>query len=210
MTEDEYLKTLAEEAQRTAALLSDQEELERRTCAALLRCLGVEFRPNEIVAPKENAGPPDIIFRDAKCEIRSLLDPGRRLQGEWQDEAERRKKAAYVSALLREYKWSTPLSLAELAELIAAALADKAKRYDPATRASLDALVYVNIRQKHLAADSGVDVPLRLRSQGWRSVSFVYPPHSGVLLATEAAPRFLRDCEGTLKAEWQELDTLFE
>lgn len=66
MTEDEYLKTLAEEAQRTAALLSDQKELERRTCAAFLRCLGVGFRPNESVAPKENAGPPDIIFRDAK------------------------------------------------------------------------------------------------------------------------------------------------
>lgn len=73
------------------------------------------------------------------------------MQGEWQGEAERRKKAAHVCALLREYKSSTALCLAELAELIADALADKAKRYDRATRASLDAVIYVNIRQKHLA-----------------------------------------------------------
>ena len=49
---------------------------ERMVCRAFLRCLGVQFQEDEILAPYTE--PIDVAFRSAKFQIRELMEPERK------------------------------------------------------------------------------------------------------------------------------------
>ncbi len=63
-----------------------------------------------------------------------------------------------------------------------------------ANRASLDALVYLNLRGRHLspAPDVIEEDNSAVAQLGWRSVSVLWPPYAVVLCAKPTAPTFLR------------------
>lgn len=210
MTERDYIRRLADDAHDTVDLLSSRRkgERERCMCAAFLRSLGVGFSPCELIVPKSD--PPDVIFRDARFELMIMLDAGREMHADWKALAEQRDTAKSLDELQERHLPSVPMALAEVVNRITAELAQKASRYDTNTRSGLDALVYFNLRGRHLDPGSRADVPVGLRSQGWRSVSFIFPPYSQVLLAAPTAPSFLRECEGSIRCEWGNCDTLFE
>lgn len=210
MTEREYIQRLADDAHDTVNLLSSSRkgERERRVCAALLRSLGVGFSPHELTAAESD--PPDVIFRDARFEVMIMLDAGRKMHADWKARAEQRDTAKTLEELLEPYHPTAPMTLAEAVDLITADLAQKASHYGSRMCSGLDALVYVNLRERHLDPESRAEVPAGLRSQGWRSVCFIFPPYSGVLLAAPEAPNFLRECERSTRQEWQNADTLFE
>ena len=214
MTEQEYVKRLANEAHDTVDLLSSQRkgELERRVCAAFLRCLRVDFSPEEIATPESD--PPDVVFRGARFEVMTVLDEGRKMQADWKNEASRRDAAETLEDLGEPYTPSVAMPAGEVVFLVNTELNKKASHYGSKTCSGLDALVYLNLLKSHLYPLSDVKVPLELRSQGWRSVCFVFPPCSSVVCATPEAPNFLRQLHGQVRMcdlqQWQIWDRMFD
>jgi hypothetical protein len=88
ISDNAYLGGLRKHAAETRALLSNSNkpERERRVVRAYLRCLGIPFTDEEIVAsPNE---PIDVRFRFARFQIRDIV--GNRLRGKEWAERERR------------------------------------------------------------------------------------------------------------------------
>jgi len=208
MDEEEFLDRLRLHADDTVDFLGEKRkaERERATCVALLRCLGIQFQVDEIGAAKIQ--PPDVLFREARFEIREVLDQGRRRHDEWKAEAKRRKMAVSLKALLKRYRPALPIDFRNLVTLITEALGEKAQRYEKEC-ANLDALVYVNLRNSFLDPSSPVHGHEQLTAQGWRSVSILMPPYAHVLHATPRAPSFLAGLVCQPKGEWPDLDGLF-
>lgn len=177
-------------------------------CAAFLRCLGVEFSPEEITLPESD--PPDVVFRDARFEVMIILDEDRKMHADWKAEASKRHSATRLDDLGKPYHPSSPMEPAEVADRLVAGLAKKASRYGPKTCSELDALVYINIQKKHFYPASQIEVPEELQSQGWRSVSFIFSPYSHVVFTTSEAPDLLRGYEGHIKQECKNPDGIFE
>jgi hypothetical protein len=84
------------------------------------------------------------------------------------------------------------MGVPELLREVLKALDQKTRK--TANRASLDALVYVNLRGRYLcpAPDMIEEETGAVAQLGWRSVSVLWPPYAAVLCAKPLAPRFLR------------------
>lgn len=207
MNEQEYIQLLAKEAHDTIDMLSPHRRCEReiRTCAAFLRCLGVQFSLDELAAPESD--PPDVIFRDARFEVMILLDPQRTMHSDWKDTANQRDGAKNLSDLEKPYSPSAPISMQNISDCITVALAQKASHYGSRTCSELDALVYVNLQRYHIYPVSLVAIPAELRVHGWRSVCFVSPPYSYVFFGL---PEFLRVVAGQIRQEYKCLGGLFD
>ena len=76
--EAEYLDRLRDHTVETRRIFSNKmkPERERMVCRAFLRCLGVQFRDEEIVTSYTE--PIDVIFRSAQFQIRELMEPDRK------------------------------------------------------------------------------------------------------------------------------------
>ena len=210
MNEKEYVEKLAEQADDTVDLLSSRRkgERERMICAAFLRCLGIEFSPEEITLPESD--PPDVVFRDARFEVMIIIDEDRKMHADWKVEANKRHAATRLDDLGAPYHPSSPMEPAKVADRLVAELAKKASHYGPKTCLDLDALVYINLQKWHLYPISQIKVPEELRSQGWRSVSFIFSPYSHVVFTTSEAPDLLRGYEGRVKQECKNPGGMFE
>ncbi len=86
----------------------------------------------------------------------------------------------------------------------------KNKLYDPDTYASLDALVYIGLKDACLDLETIVPDVAELFAQGWRSVSILMPNQAVVLWADAAAPDFLYERCGLVKSEWKKPEGLFD
>lgn len=210
VNEQDYIWRLAAEAHETVDMLSSHRkgEREQRVSAAFLRCLGVDFSPDGLVAPAND--PPDVVFRDARFEVMIVLDEGRRMHADWKEEASRRDSVHSLDDLAESYQSSVPMSLKEAVCLVVAKLRPKASHYGPKTCSQLDALVYINCKRRYLYPISEVIAPTELQSQSWRSVCFLFLPYSHVLFATPEAPEFLRNLKGRTRQECDNTDVWFE
>ena len=121
---------------------------------------------------------------------------------------ERDKQAQTIDdVLLPPWRPRTLCAYAEVFSHVTQGLAQKASRYGVAGCAKLDALMYVRIQNMDLNLNSPFPTYTALQDQGWRSVSFVMPPYSHVIYATELAPAFLRDRVGHTRQEWNDPGT---
>jgi len=204
-----YVRRLAAEAHDTVDMFSSHRmgERERRAAAAFLRCLGVDFSPDELVTPEGD--PPDIIFRDARFELMIMLDDGRKMHADWKEKANQRSAAHFLDNLIESYHPSVPIPLGDVVSVVIARLGKKVSHYGSITCSQLDALVYINFLGRHLYPLSEAHVPRELQAQGWRSVSFFFAPYSHVLSVTPDAPTFLRRIEGRMRQECQNPDVWF-
>jgi hypothetical protein len=227
-----YLKQLLGEVKETCHLLSSSEmksERERMVCRAFLRCAGIPFTEEEIIASKVE--PPDVLFDSARFEVRELMDADRQRHREWKKEVQRVEKAKSIDDV-----WCPPLSpkrimLKGLISLVTDALKDKSERYGKRSIScgNIDALVYVNLLETYLVpASPKVNTEEvnteNLETQGWRSVSILvlFSPtenpdfqgwpchHAGVLTATPTAPQFIRERAGKILNSWPNQEMLFE
>ena len=201
---EEYRRELLEYDHETVRFLSNQQksERERSVCAAFLRCVGVGFSVAELLPGTD---PPDVKFRDVCFEVRDILDEGRKPHGEAKAWVERDEQAQTVDdVLLPPWRPRTPCAYAEVFSQVTQGLAQKSSRYGVAGCAQLDALVYVRLQNMTLDLNSLLPSYVALQKQGWRSVSFVLPPYSYVIYATELAPAFLRDLAGHTRQEWND------
>lgn len=207
--EQNYIEALVSDAESTVRFLRSEmkPDRERACCAALLRCLGVNFSVDELSSYRPD--PPDVIFRLARFEVRQLLD--RKQDAEWKTEAEKRKRAQSLNDLKQPYRPPRYVSLKELVPVVTQALSGKSiNYYDASTLVSLDALVYIGLKDVHLDLQSIVPDVTELVAQGWRSVSILMPNHAVVLWADAAAPDFLYERCGLVKSEWKKPEGLFD
>jgi hypothetical protein len=202
------LRDLISDAEDTVNFFSEARKKERELscCVALLRSLGVDFLSQEIGRSQDE--PPDVIFRSARFEILEIFDEPRRRHEEWRKEAQRRKLAKEIRDLRTPYRPRRRLSYGDLIRRITEQLG--LKQYAPPVRATLDALVYVNLTAGYLNPESDLPSLDELIDQGWRSVSLLAPPYAHVLHARHSAPPFLRNLVCQTKREWPRPDGLFE
>ena len=209
MDEREYVRQLAADAHETVGMLSSHRkgERERRAVAAFLRCLGVDFSPEELVAPE--CDPPDVVFRDARLEVMIMLDEGRKMHADWKKKAGQRDSSRSLEELVESSHPSIPVPFQDVVSLVVAELGQKASHYGSNTCSQLDALLYINLLGKRLYPLSKAHAPEELRAQGWRSVCFLFAPYSHVLAVTPETPEFLRQHEGGTRQECQNPDVMF-
>jgi hypothetical protein len=201
MTHEEYeelwLESLRAEAADTIGLLSNarKQERERRTCAAFLRCAGVNFTADQILS--STTEPPDVVFGQVLFEITMVLPPGRRMHAEWRATTARRANARQIDDLIEPYAPPEVLTREALVQRVAPASSDKAELYSARNLScsNYDLLVYVNQNAVLQAESPNPNIDAILR-HAWRSVSVLLPPCSYVVYATPEAPQWLRDIAG--------------
>lgn len=181
---------------------------ERCVCAAFLRCMGINFQAEDIYPQKHD--PPDVIFGSSQFEVKELLDKNRKRTDEFRDRLNVLCAAGSMEDTLIDIKNPHPISLTELFDQIFNELKPKAIKYKNNGYSGLDALVYVCLRNRFLDAKSVFPDSKSFANQGWRSVSFVFPPYACVMWADQDAPAILSCFTGVLRSEWKDPDGLFE
>jgi len=208
-----YLQKLKDHASDTRTFLSNKmkSERERAVCRAFLRTIGISFEESEIIVPSTE--PADVSFRTARFQIRDLLEPDRKRGDDW-----KKREQKYLTAKsLDDVMVPAPLPIAlgfdrlvpEL-EITLSAKAQKYKRNYKDGCTEIDALIYVDLKDRFLAVNSRMPDLEGLKSQGWRSVSLLFSPFGVVLFTGPTAPEFLRGIPPGPHMEWQDIDTLFE
>lgn len=204
------LDRLRAHAADTVEFLSNDQkpERERAVCRAFLRCLGVNFSEDEIRAPCPE--PIDVSFREARFQIREILDKGRRRLDEWREYLDRWTKARSIDDVTEVSTPSRPMSPGDVTLAVVEALSKKAKKYGAAQCSTLDALVYINLKARHLYPTTGFGDTSALEKQDWRSVSILMPPYGVVMMARMGAPNLLRERLHKTLMEWESPDGLFD
>lgn len=132
---------------------------------------------------------------------------------DWRRRQDRYRNAQRIADVLEPYTPSQPMSFDDAAQLVADCLWAKAARYGAATCASLDALVYIDLHNRHLwplEPTGNGRAAAMLQTQGWRSVSVLFVPYCVVLLAAPTAPAVIRTNARRVLKEWPGLDRLFD
>jgi hypothetical protein len=207
-----YIAKLINYTRESVRLFSNpkKSERERMAFAAFLRCLGIKFLALEIELPEQNDNK-DINFRGARFQIAESFDRGRKRGDEYKAREEMLIMAKNIEDTLLPIEWPSPISYEELFEIVAKTLSKKNKHYGGHRGcASLDALVHINRKRFLDMSSSKMTTFDKLESQGWRSVSLLFPPYSHVIFAKRDAPEFLKINAGQTKNENEDPDCLFE
>jgi Putative endonuclease, protein of unknown function (DUF1780) len=175
---------------------------ERLTCAMLLRALGVPFAVEELISVPD--GPPhhvDVMFRDARFQVREVLDRERRRHDEPKRRIQQLRAAKTIEDSELDYSSDyIPMCYSEVFTHLTEALAEKASKYGTHVCAELDALVLIQ-RWRYLDTSSPLSGYEALLQQGWRSVSFVMRSSGHVIYGKASAPAFLQEYAGHTK-QW--------
>jgi hypothetical protein len=144
--------------------------------------------------------PIDVSFQrmGARFQVKTILDPGRLLHGEYKVALVAANKATKVEDLVVPY---TPedATLTELCEQIAARASTHAKHYAPKVCRSLDLLLYVNLKHVIGLVETPYPDTSALGLLPWRSISFVMLTRACVLAAKNDAPEFLKSAVGPVR-----------
>jgi hypothetical protein len=208
-----YLQKLRDHAHDTRTFLSNKmkSERERAVCRAFLRTIGVSFEESEIVAP--SAEPTDVSFRTAHFQIRDLLGPDHKRGDDWKKREQMYLSAKSLNDVMVPLSLPIPLGFDRLVpelEITLSAKAQKYKRNYKGGCTEIDALIYVDIKDRFLAVNSRMPDLEGIKSQGWRSVSLLFSPFGVVLFTGSTAPEFLRAIPAGPHMEWEDIHTLFE
>jgi len=209
-SEQTYIEDLIRNTKDSIHFFSNASKTlrERSVCAAFLRCIGIEFILGEVVS--NNDDPPDVVFRTARFEVMELYDKRRKRLDEYWQRLENLEKASSIQQTLVTICQHEPVSYTELLNEIISALNEKSSKYGKRLCSSLDALVYVGLTNRFLEISSSLPMNKELPSQGWRSVSFVFPPYSQVVFCGRNTPQFLTLYTGQTRMEWKKSDGLFD
>lgn len=194
MNDEEFIAATIAAREESVSFFSAarKPERERWVVEEFLRNLGIEPPVGSIASPSDE--PPDVVFREARFEIKEIMDAGRRRHSEYKESLRRAKEAKCVDELFEMY---TPkdITYIELCELVKDTL-PKIRQYAPATQRELDLLFYINLDEVHGYASAGITASPLLQECGWRSISFVSGPLAVVLFAGEHAPSFILENQG--------------
>lgn len=177
------------------AFFSNKEKLNREKWVVkrLLRALAIDFKEEEMTGAEE---PVDVSFRDARFQVKEILDKDRRRTDEFKTKLETARSAKDYSELLEHY---TPIDIS-FSEIVrhcygyAQTLLSQSK-YGPRECKNIDLLCYFNWLDHHVVPP--VDVVNE--EIGFRSLSVVSNRYCAVAWARNDAPKLLRDNVGKAK-----------
>ena len=171
---------------------SNAEKLSREKWVVrqLLRALSIDFKEEELTKAEE---PVDVGFRDARFQVKEILDDRRRRTDEFKNKLAKAELAQDHSELLERY---TPLyvSFTEIVrhcDSYAKALISRSK-YGPLERRNIDLLCYFNWLDYSVVPPTDVVI----NEVGFRSLSVVSNRYCAVVYASPSAPTLLRGHEG--------------
>ncbi len=171
-----------------------KQERELWVGKSFIENLGVLFKDGELFTPPQD--PPDVSFREARFEIKEILDAERKRHQEFKDKLKKAYEATEPADFLEEYR---PIDITpeDIGTLIINSLGKFSEKYDPQTRSNLDLLIYINLSKSLLKSDS---LPARsaFSEFGWRSISALKGWGSLVFYTNCSAPDFLQEKEGLL------------
>ncbi len=192
---DEYIKDLEE----TIRLLKNKENIEPWVVNDFLTNLNIEFGRNEIKKSKEE--PPDVIFRDANFEIKTIHDEDRKMLKEYKDDLERAKKATnFKDAVNFRHYTPVDISIQEIVNLIDKKLRDYI--LSPEQYQKIDMLFYFNKHFYGITDSLEYTFPNKEIWERWRSVSMV--KNGGInfiFWARDNAPNFIKINTGKIVFE---------
>lgn len=176
--------------------VEQKAERERYVVKAFLKRMGIAFAEEEVRSVEKD--PPDVAFRDARFEVKEIMDEGRERHREYKEKYMKALEATEVSQLFRSFIPKT-LDLLETYRLVVEESLALMKKYPASACANLDLLFYINLLDVMRFDDSAILNMSTIRLHPWRSVSFVLGPLAGgVLAARESAPEFLKDLLGQI------------
>lgn len=153
-----------------------------------LKNFNIKFNSDEIKPVSDD--PPDIIFRDARFEIKEILDKKRKRHKEYKEKLERAKKAKSKADLLEPYS-PQKATIQEIADLIE----EKLKNYiiSPELYSKIDMLFYVNLSSFGFDKECCYSLGNKEIWEKWRSVSMVENGNVNfVFYADSTAPDYIR------------------
>jgi len=157
-----------------------------------LEYLGVTVEPTEL-SPSEDE-PPDVLYSEARFEIKEVLDPERRRGAEYKEALKKAESAKHPKELLEPYS-PRSVTIDEAVARVAEASGRCKHKYAPAVIRQLDLLFYFNFQEcgviGHQLPRAGLVSGLQ-----WRSISVVGNDCAFVVCANEDAPDFIRSACG--------------
>lgn len=176
--------------------LSNSGKLDRETWVArkLVGALGVQFSEDEVRKAEE---PADVAFRDARFQIKEILDPHRKRVDEYRAELSRLDHATEPSDMYTQYEPSD-LTMFAAAAIASERAAELVGKYGRVERRGLDLVFYVNFLGVSVVDDG---TPIRIiESPGFRSISLLADGLVAVAWADESAPLFIRSNVGAVQS----------
>jgi len=196
--EEEALEEYRDDQEETRRLLSNEYKKEREKWVVrnFLYHLGMPINRDEVTESHDE--PVDVTFRDARFQVKEILDSGRRRGDEYRAALDKSKNATSFSELIEPFQRPARRPVEEVANEVLCWAADKLpKKYEPEVCSQLDVIFYYNpckvtIVGDTLASATGAAEPLK----GWRSVSVSANDCAFVMYAAKGAPGFLRSSLG--------------
>lgn len=150
--------------------------------------------------------PPDVLFQDARFEVKEIMDKERRRH----DEVKARLNQAITSKTakrqLQDDRYACAVDLTpEDAGLLILGELQSLSRYPQHVRAETDLLFYIN-KLHHWFEEGLVPTAQRFAPYGWRSVSAVIDSQTSIVFsAADQAPHFLQVNLGRARQRFERL-----
>lgn len=192
MTDDEYLEAVREYRKETVELYkpSNRHVGEIWIANEFLKNLGIPFDEYELEPVKDD--PPDVIFRTAQFEMKEILDSGRKPDKEHKEALKKAMEAETPQDLIKHYSLRD-IEYTEIYKLVEKDVIKYSSKYSADVKKSMDILFYVNLWDTRAYIAGPLPLGSELEKHGFRSISFVSGPLSGVLMANDDAPEFIGD-----------------
>lgn len=191
------LEDIRQNLRAARAFYSNENKYKREIWVAsrFLTIAKIPFSDSEIVPNKSE--PPDVLFGDARFEIKELLDEGRRRHKEYTEKLAKAEAATQLQELMEQYN-PIPITISEIASRIEIDLKRQEKHYALDVRRAMDILYYVNPQHQYLYSIQDWPASKDFSSFGWRSICFLKGNAAGVFYTSPESPQFLRKLDGKL------------
>jgi hypothetical protein len=194
VSDEDFIEETRKAMEESVSFFSSarKPERERWVVNEFLNNLGLRPNEDEIVSSQDE--PPDVLFADARFEIKEIMDPGKRRHAEYKESLRRAQEAKTIADLMEEYS-PRDITYTEICELVCNHI-ENIRPYAPSMKSRLDLLFYVNLADVHGYVSSALLPAANLKQHGWRSISFLAGPMAVVLYAAPTAPFFISSCQG--------------
>jgi len=173
---------------------SGKPDRERWCVLRFLKHLQIPFDDGEVLVGREE--PVDMAFREARFQVKEILDPDRRRTDEYREAEEKARRGDEMLDVCEPHT-HMPVSLVEVVDQVIQEAARWSGKYASGEYLQLDLLIYYNVQYRHVCGDA---VPERITQNAdvskWRSVAVVSDDFAFVLSALPSAPEFVRSAQG--------------
>jgi hypothetical protein len=200
MDDDDLLEEHRQGLRDSLRWFSNAKKKEREiwVCQQFLQNLGVAFDFAELIPVEDQV--PDVLFREARFEVKEILNPGRRRTDEYKEDL-RRAEQASSSEELWEYFTPEDLTPEMIVNDIGGRISDWAAMYEPRFRSTLDLLVYYNRVGMFFKETHHTPQAAFLGEYGFRSVSMTTGSRAWVLWAGLSSPDLITSLAGSIRSQ---------